>query len=83
MTIIRTLVAAGLLAGCATAPPETQETLSLACQLSACTCQPLQQSLWSTKPDVKPVEFRPDGGAFCPRGYRLERKTEKPSWYPR
>jgi hypothetical protein len=71
------VLACGLLAGCLSwrTKPEDPQTLSLACQLTPCTCRATTKSFWAREADTTTVQYRRDGGAFCPEGFRLERKN--------
>jgi hypothetical protein len=66
-----------LLAGCSSLAPKEadQQTLSLACQVTPCVCRATTTSFWAREAEAKPVQFRSDGTAACPDGYRLERKA--------
>jgi hypothetical protein len=74
---------ASLLIGCASLAPkaEDQATLSQACELAACTCRAATKSFWAREADAKPVQYRRDGTATCPEGYRLERKSSSRPYY--
>jgi hypothetical protein len=69
------VLAAGL-GGCSslTQKPEDPQALALACQLTACTCRATTKSFWAREAETTPVQFRRDGSAFCPDGFRLERQ---------
>jgi len=76
------VLAAGL-GGCAslTQKPEDPQTLALACELTPCTCRATAKSFWAREAATAPVQFRNDGTAFCPDGFRLERQGDSSSWY--
>jgi hypothetical protein len=69
------VVIVSALVGCAALAPKQEDpaTLALACELSACACRATAKDFWAREADAKPVQYRRDGTAFCPEGYRLER----------
>ena len=62
------------LAGCAL---QEKPELALACQTKECVCLPSQMS-YPLKGEPAPVQWRPNGDAYCTEGYVLrlvEKKT--------
>jgi hypothetical protein len=58
--------------------------LASGCQIIKCVCQKVRDSLLPQfhKSEPQDVLWRPDGTAYCPAGYNLERK-QAPSLYDR
>jgi hypothetical protein len=71
------LAAGGLcLAGCGihlVDPPEDQSRLALACETVRCDCEPPKKVMTFSTPPTKPVQWRPEGTAYCPEGFLLTR----------
>lgn len=55
------------LAGCAL---EKKPELALACQTRKCVCVPAQAA-FVAKSEPAPVQWKPNGDAYCPEGYVL------------
>jgi hypothetical protein len=72
--ILSTLIL-GLLSGCAAAIEKETAKLSLACEVSKCDCA----SNFMTLFDSQPVQWKPDGTAYCPEDYHLRRLTPAPA----
>jgi hypothetical protein len=69
------LVAFGL-AGCGIhllPQPEDQGRLAFACETAQCDCHAPRSAIPFSSDTVKPVQWRPDGSAFCPEGMLLGR----------
>jgi len=49
----------------------TQERLAFACEVQKCRCVVEEKSMFSPA-RYAPVQWRPDGAAFCPEGQYLE-----------
>jgi hypothetical protein len=74
--IILSLAGAVLLAGCGIhlfPAPEDQTRLALACETVRCDCEPPKKVMTFSTPPVQPVQWRPEGAAFCPEGLLLTR----------
>jgi hypothetical protein len=77
---------AGAVAGCAGTFQKDPSPGQLAsgCQIIKCVCQKVRESILPqlSKPEPQDVLWRPDGTAYCPTGYTLERR-DAPSIYDR
>jgi hypothetical protein len=79
--LVFALVALSPLAGCGTSGPSgssdtpspDQANLALACEVARCECRPPTSALSFTTVRPDPVQWRPDGTAYCREGYQLSR----------
>jgi hypothetical protein len=74
--IILSLAGAVLLAGCGIhllPAPEDQSRLALACETTRCDCEPPKEIMAFSTPPSEPVQWRPEGTAFCREGLLLTR----------
>ncbi len=69
------LLASGV-AACAPST-ESQERLALACEVKKCRCVIQAASMFSVA-RFAPVQWKPDGSAFCAEGQYLEFDDTKP-----
>ena len=65
----------GLITGCAGEAEKEATTLSLACEMSKCDCVSDVLAFF----DTEPVQWKPDGKAYCPKGYHLRRLAPAPT----
>jgi hypothetical protein len=72
---ILSVIAIGLLLGCTAAAEKEAERLSMACQLSKCDC--ISNTFLFA--DTEPVQWKPDGAAYCRDGYHLRRLEAAPT----
>jgi hypothetical protein len=77
------LIVAGLVGACADKGP-SQEQLARGCQIRKCVCLKTRETMLPqlTKRQDAELQWRADGGAFCPEGFQLELR-DKPGMYDR
>jgi hypothetical protein len=74
--IVLSLAGAVSLAGCGfhlVDAPGDQTQLALACETVKCDCEPPKKVMTFSTPPVEPVQWRPEGTAFCNEGFVLTR----------
>ena len=74
--IVLSLAGAVLLTGCGfhlVDAPGDQGQLAYACETIKCDCEPPKKVMTFSTPPVEPVQWRPEGTAFCNEGFLLTR----------
>jgi hypothetical protein len=76
LNLVAVAAAGLLLQGCSFGfndPPPDQSRLALACETAKCDCRPPKSGFSLSTPPSEPVQWRPDGSAWCREGLLLNR----------